>query len=133
MPRRKRIRCKGGYYYRTKDKCPDYQRNVKECFWQKCPWHVSIPRIQRRWERREEEIAKFLEKQIADAKLDEILADGTRRYVKLVTVRSHPQKGKYRYGRIQIETDPDLIGKEVGIIILVPPFQRRNKEKQLSK
>ena len=133
MPRRKRIRCKGGYYYRTKDNCYYFQRG-EECFLQKCPWYVRVPRIQRRWERQEDEITKFLEKQIADAKLDEILSNGTVRYVKLATVQSHPtHKGKYTYGRIQIETEPDLIGKEVGIIILVPPFQRKNKGKQLSK
>ena len=129
MPRRKRIRCKGGYYYRTKHKCPDYQRHVKECFWQKCPWYVHIPRIQRQWERREEEIAKFLEKQIAGAELDEILSDGTVRYVKLVTVRSHPtHKGKYTYGRIQIKTDPDLIGKEVAIVIITPPLEQKKDD-----
>lgn len=81
-----------------------------------------------KWQARE--VVKIEKQQVAEAFLDEVLADGSVRYVMVKTVREHKRKvghKTYVAGRIQISTSPELIGKKVVIIILTPPVEKTRK------
>jgi len=86
-----------------------------------------LNREYQKWKDRERREAE--KRAIADAFLDKVLADGSVRYIMAKTVKEHKtHKGKYVYGRIQIKTDADLIGKQVAIVIVTPSLSKKKVE-----